>query len=166
LHLPISVCGEARGKISGFIAGVFPFFTLAQYYAYEARSHGIVLGWCGLALLCWQRGTEGRARYFWLGGFGLSLLGALLTHVYAVYLLVPFVVVEIYNVMDKKRPDWGNLAVMALILTSLALAVYLPLFRAYRSTMPSTFLAVSHDLFQHFLIDVIGPATIVLFCCF
>lgn len=151
------------GKISGFIAGVFPFFTLVQYYAYEARSHGIVLGWCGLALLCWQRSAEGRARYFWLGGFGLSLLGALLTHVYAVYLLVPFVVVEIYNLVDKKRPNWGNLAIMATILTSVTFAVYLPLFRAYRTTMPATFLAASHDLFQRFLIDVIGPATIVLF---
>ena len=36
------------GVTSGFIAGAFPFFTLAQYYAYEARAHGIVLGWCGL----------------------------------------------------------------------------------------------------------------------
>src|ERR1035438_5979616 len=34
------------GMISGFIAGAFPFFTLAQHYAYEARAHGIVLGWC------------------------------------------------------------------------------------------------------------------------
>src|ERR1700733_13984129 len=115
------------GIVSGFIAGVFPFFTLAQYYAYEARAHGIVLGWCGLALVCWQRNAEGRARYFWLAGFGLSLLGALLTHVYAVYLLVPFAVVEIYNLIDKKGPNWGNLAVLALALASVTLTVYLPL---------------------------------------
>ena len=151
------------GIVSGFIAGVFPFFTLAQYYAYEARAHGIVLGWCGLALVCWQRNAEGRARYFWLAGFGLSLLGALLTHVYAVYLLVPFAVVEIYNLIDKKRPNWGNLAVMALALASVTLTVYLPLFRVYRTTVPMNFKASSYGSFGRFLIDVIGPATVILF---
>jgi hypothetical protein len=150
------------GIIAGFIAGLFPFFTLAQYYAYEARAHGIVLGWCGLALVCWQRNAEGRARNLWLGGFGLSLLGALLTHVYAVYLLVPFVGVEIYNVINKRRPNWGNLAVMALALISVTSAVYLPLLRVYRTTMPATFFPASHDLFQRFLINVVGPALIIL----
>jgi hypothetical protein len=151
------------GIISGFIAGVFPFFTLAQYYAYEARAHGIVLGWCGLALVCWQRNAEGRARYFWLAGFGLSLVGALLTHVYAVYLLVPFAVAEIYNLIDKKRPNWGNLAVMALALASVTLTVYLPLFRVYRTTVTMNFKAPSLGSLPRFLIDVIGQATIILF---
>jgi hypothetical protein len=149
------------GMIPGFIAGVFPFFTLAQYYAYEARAHGILLGWCGLALVCWQRNAEGRAKYLWLGGFGLSILGALLTHVYAVYLLVPFAVVEIYNLIDRRRPNWGLIAVMLLVLGPVTLAVYLPLFRAYHATMPSNFFLVSHDVFQRFLGNVIGPATII-----
>jgi hypothetical protein len=150
------------GVLSGFIAGAFPLFTLVQYYAYEARAHGIVLGWCGLSLVCWQRNAEERGRYLWLAGFGLSLLGALLTHVYAVYLLVPFAVVEIYNLIDERRPNWGNLAIMALALTSVTVAVYLPLFRVYRTSMPAIFFAASHDLFQRFLTDAIGPSLMIL----
>jgi len=148
------------GVISGFIAGAFPFFTLAQYYAYEARAHGIVLGWCGLTLVCWQMHEERRANHLWLVGFGLSLTGALLTHVYAIYLLVPFAVIEMYNLF-RKSPDWRVIAVMGLIFTSVTLAVYLPLFRAYRSTMTPTFFAASHDVVQRFMVNVIGPATVV-----
>jgi hypothetical protein len=162
-----SVClfffvARRAGIISGFIAGAFPFFTLAQYYAYEARAHGVVLGWCGLALVCWQRNAEGRARNLWLAGFGLSLMGALLTHVYAVYLVAPFVVVELYNLLSKRLVNWGILGVMALAFASVTLSVYLPLFRMYRVAVPPTFFPASHDLLQHFLVNVIGPATIVL----
>ena len=34
---------------------------------------GSSLGWCGLALVCWQRSAEGRAKNIWSAGFGLSL---------------------------------------------------------------------------------------------
>jgi hypothetical protein len=153
---------KRAGVIAGFIAGVFPFFTLAQYYAYEARAHGIVLGWCGLALVCWQRNAEGRLRYLWLGGFGLSLLSALLTHVYAVYLLVPFALVEVYNILTRGRPNWGVLATMSLAFGSVTLAVYVPLFRVYRTNMPANFFGAAHDSFQRFMIDAIGPALMIL----
>ena len=116
------------GVISGFIAGTFPFFTLAQYYAYEARAHGIVLGWSGLTLVCWQRSAEGQARNLWLAGFWLCLLGALLTHVYAVYLLFPFGLVELYNLF-RGRPSVGNVAALVSAPVLVTVAVYLPLFR-------------------------------------
>ena len=150
------------GVVSGFIAGIFPFFTLAQYYAYEARAHGIVLGWCGLALVCWQRNAEGRAKNLWLAGFGLCLVGALLTHVYAVYLLFPFALVELYSLFRRGRPDWGIVAALALALISVTVTVYLPLFRVYRASVPATFFPGSHDLIQRFLVAVIGPAIGVL----
>jgi hypothetical protein len=150
------------GVIPGFIAGIFPFFTLAQYYAYEARPHGIVLGWCGLALVCWQRNAEGGKKYLWLAGFGLSLVGALLTHVYAVFLLFPFALVELYGLFYRKQPNWGVLGAMALALTSVIAAVYLPLFRMYRASVPQSFHAGSYDVFQRFLVDGFGPAIIIL----
>ena len=153
------------GMISGFIAGSFPFFTLAQYYAYEARAHGIVLGWCGLALLCWQRSDEGRARYLWLAGFGLSITAALLTHIYAIYLLVPFAVAEAYSLFTKGQPRWSIVVVMAFVATSVILMVYLPLLLSYRRAMSATSAIVapaSHDLFNKFLVQVLGPATMIL----
>ena len=149
------------GVVSGFVAGVFPFFTLAQYYSYEARAHGIVLGWCGLALVCWQRNAEGRSKHLWLAGFGLALLGALLTHVYAVYLLFPFVLVEFYNLLHR-RLNWGIIAAVLSVLVVVTMTVYLPLFRMYRATVPTTFRPGSHDLFQRFVVNAIGPALPVL----
>ena len=150
------------GVVCGFIAGVFPFFTLAQYYAYEARAHGIILGWCGLALLCWQRNAEGRAKYLWLAGFGLSLVGALLTHVYGIYLLVPFAGVEFYSFLKRDRPNWGIICAMLLAVVPVIAAVYLPLFRIYRATVPTSFLVPNHEVFQSFLVAVFGPAISVL----
>ena len=150
------------GVICGFIAGVFPFFTLAQYYAYEARAHGLILGWCGLALLCWQRNADGGAKYLWLGGFGLSLLGALLTHVYAIYLFVPFAVVELYNLLKRDRVNWGIIGAMVLTLVPVVAVVYLPLSRNYLRSVPANFFPAYYEVLQGFLVAAIGPAISVL----
>ena len=142
---------------------MFPFFTLAQYYAYEARAHAIVLGWCGLTLVCWQRTAEakGRSKYVWLAGFGVFLIGALLTHVYAVFLIFPFALVEIYNLF-RRQANWGIIATMGSAFIFVVVFVYLPLFRMYRATVPSTFRPASHDLLQQFLENTFGPAVFVL----
>jgi hypothetical protein len=151
------------GLASGFIAGMFPFFTLAQYYAYEARAHAIVLGWCGLTLVCWQRTGEapGKSKYAWLAGFGVCLAGALLTHVYAVFLIFPFALVELCNLI-RRRPNWGIIATMGSAFIVIVVFVYLPLFRTYRANVPSTFHGASHDLLERFLENTFGPAVLIL----
>ncbi len=149
------------GGVSGFIAGAFPFFTLVQYYAYEARAHGIVLGWCGLALVSWQGYKSGRNKHLWLAAFALSLVGALLTHVYAVYLLFPFVLVEVFAFLRAGRPNWLVLATMALVFISVVGVVYLPMSRVYRKSVLAVFSPATHDLFQKFMIEVIGPSLVI-----
>ncbi len=150
------------GPLPGFIAGTFPFFTLVQYYAYEARAHGISLGWCGLALVCWQRRREDESG-LWLVAFGFSLLGALLTHVYAVYLIIPFALVEVVELFGKRRVDWGIVIMMAVVSSGVVALVLVPLIREYRNAaMPTTFFPASHDIFQRFLVNTIGPATPIL----
>jgi hypothetical protein len=121
------------GPVCGAIAGMLPFFTLAQYYAYEARAHGIVLGWCGLALITWQKLVTGRNQRMWLLGFAISCVGALLTHIYAVYLLVPFALVELYNLLARKRVNLGVIITLAVALLAVALFVYVPLFHMYKA---------------------------------
>lgn len=148
------------GPLGGFIAATFPLFTLVQYYSYEARAHGISLGWCGLALVCWQRHSERRTKGIWLIGFACSLAGALLTHVYAVYLIVPFVLVESYCWLRNGRADWGVLGVLAIVFSSIVGLVFLPLVRGYRNAaMPVTFFPVSYGIIQQFVMDILGPAT-------
>jgi hypothetical protein len=41
---------------------LFPLITNAYPYAYEARPYGLLLGFCGLSLLCWQSAAEGQSR--------------------------------------------------------------------------------------------------------
>jgi 4-amino-4-deoxy-L-arabinose transferase-like glycosyltransferase len=149
------------GPWSGFVAGVLPFFTLVQYYAYEARPHGLVLGWCGLMLVLWQRAKEGRKRALWLTAFGLCMSGALLTHVYAVYLIFPFAAVELYELLSRRAVDWGALAATFLPL-SVAAPIYLPLFRVFRKLVARVFFPAAHNAIQGFFIETIGPAGLVL----
>ena len=148
--------------MSGLVAGAFPFFTLAQYYAYEARAHGMVLGWCGLALVCWQGSAEARARHLWLVGFTVSLMGALLTHVYAVYLLMPFAIVELCSLLCKDSIRWDIVAILTAVFTSVAWIVYLPLVHNYQTVaMPPNYFPASHDLIQRFLVNAVGPAIVI-----
>jgi hypothetical protein len=153
--------GRRAGRLGGCIAGLFPFFTSAQYYAYDARPHGITLGWCGLALVCWQRTAKERSRHLWLAGFALSLVGATMTHVYAIYLLVPFALVELFGLLFKKRRvNWGIVSTIALTL-ALAIGVYLPMVRAFWSMLPGGSFAVQSAL-PLFFVNLLGSANVVL----
>src|SRR5262245_6652550 len=44
----------------GLIAMLFALTTNACYYAFEARPYGLILGFSGIALLCWQSFLEER----------------------------------------------------------------------------------------------------------
>jgi len=136
----------------GFIAGLFPFFYACSVLRFTTpgltESTPRVV-WT--ALLCWQK-TEDVARVPVAYGFGLSPLGALLTHVYALYLLAPFVVVELYNLLNREQPNWGIVWATLLALATGDMARYIcHFFRIYRVNVPTTFEAASHDTVQHFL---------------
>jgi hypothetical protein len=51
LYRFVSLRSSALG---GLISMGFPMVTLAYWYAYEARPYALELGFCGVALLCWQ----------------------------------------------------------------------------------------------------------------
>ena len=148
------------GAIAGSIAALFPFFTLANYYAYEARPHGLVLGWCGLALLCWQMTTESKTKnYLWSLAFFASLVGAALTHVFAIYLLAPFGCAELFVFLRERRINWS--AVLPLIATPvIAVPIYLPMLRVYRLLFHQVGGLQQRplDVMQAFLSSLLDPA--------
>jgi hypothetical protein len=153
------------GDIAGFVAGIFPFFTTVKYYAYEARPHGITLGWCGLALICWQRSHEERTKAFWLTGLGLSFAGALLTHVYAVYMVLAFAAAEIYLLIRNRRANWGIILAIALPFAGV-LPLYLSLTRTYRATIPTTFApASSHEILRPVFTDKLALSFLIFLFC-
>lgn len=150
------------GPMLGCVAALFPVFTLAHAYAYEARPHGAVLGWCGLMLVCWQRAREGRTLSIWTLAFGLSWLAALLTHVYAIYLFVPFVAIEVLSVTKRWRLHAGILVAL-LIPPACVFPLYLRMSRAYRAATSVGGLHIHpYEVLQQYLLAVVGPALVIL----
>lgn len=120
------------GLLAGAIAMVLPTLTGAFYYAYEARPHGIVLGFTGLALVCWQMSLERPGHRRWLVAFSACLLGAALMHCYAVLLAMPFGAAELVSAVQRRRidiPRWIALIAPA----SIASFTYIPLLFSYRT---------------------------------
>ena len=150
------------GPVYGCVAALFPIFTLAHNYAYEARPHGSVLGWCGLMLVCWQRAREGRNLSIWTFAFGLSWLAALLTHVYAIYLLPPFLAIEVFSVARRWRLHAG--IVIALLIAPVCVArLYMRMAHTYRAATSVGGLHIHpYEVLQQYLVAVVGPALVIL----
>ncbi|MBV9267507.1 MAG: glycosyltransferase family 39 protein [Acidobacteriaceae bacterium] len=131
------IVGRRVGLVGGVIALLFPLCTLAAYYACEARSHGIVLGFFGLSLVCWDELQVSRRNRWWQAGFALTLGAALLTHCYAILILLPFAVIELWRVLRVRHVDWGMWAAL-LIPAVVAVLCFVPLSSAYRVNLAST----------------------------
>lgn len=96
---------KRSSALYGFAAMLFPLVTAAYSYAYEARPYGIVLGFCGLSLLCWQSAAEGRYRKLSLIGLALSFGAAVSSHYYAVLLIFPLALGEVARSFLQRRLD-------------------------------------------------------------
>jgi hypothetical protein len=116
---------------------LFPVITTAYFYAYEARAHGIVLGYCGVALVCWQASAaKSERRLIWLLGLGGALTSALLTHPYAVLLFIPLISGELARAVRVRRVDWPIWVTFAA--SSTGVLVSIPLLHALRRVTANT----------------------------
>jgi Dolichyl-phosphate-mannose-protein mannosyltransferase len=101
---------KRSSALYGFVAMLFPLITTAYDYAYEARPYGLVLGFGGFALLCWQSAAEAYARKLSLVGLAVSLAAAVSSHYYGVLLFFPLAVGEMVRSCSRRRldlPVWG-----------------------------------------------------------
>lgn len=120
------------GLLGGWIAMVLPTLTGAYFYAYEARPHGLVLGFCGMALTCWDM-LEERRGWFWLVAFAVCLEAALFSHTFALLLVVPFGFAELYRTVEQRHIAWDRW--IALVLPVIvAVSIFVPLFWSYTHT--------------------------------
>jgi hypothetical protein len=117
-------------KPYAFAAMLFPLLTSGYWYAQEARSYGLELGFLGIALLAWQSSTSPNRPAWMVLVFTLALAGALLVHCYAVIAVVPFLVAESFRTYRNRRVDWA--IVLSFCLLSPIIFVYLPLFSALK----------------------------------
>jgi hypothetical protein len=109
------------GMLAVWISGAYP-------YAYEARPYGLVLGFCGLALVCWQAATEHMRRRLALVGLFAALAGAVASHYGAVMLVFPLALGELVRSISRRKVDWP--VWLAFCGAGLPLLVFFPLLRA------------------------------------
>lgn len=126
----VSIRSSALG---GIVSMLFPLVTGASWYAYDARSYGAVLGFGGVALICWQGAAmRSERRLGWLVGLAGALACAMLTHSYALLLFIPIGCGELARSVSRKRVDWPVWA--AIIIASAAMV---PSFMLLRSVISS-----------------------------
>lgn len=95
------------GTVFAFAAMCFPPITAAYGYASEARPYGLVMGFCGLAAVCWQSATSARRRKAALAGLALAAAGLALSHCYSVLIFVAFAAAELLRLFRRRRADWA-----------------------------------------------------------
>lgn len=146
------------GICCGFAAMILPLLTGAYAFASEARPYGMLLGLCGLALVAWQSAAEGRPRKLALFTLMLSLSLALLTHCYAVFMLIPFGLGELVRTISRRRTDWP--VWLCLAAPVLCVLSYFPLIGAMRqyTTLPGYFLRAKVSWIPEFYALFLGPA--------
>lgn len=121
---------KRSSALYGFAAMLFPLVTKAYSYAYEARPYGIVLGFAGVSLVCWQSAVEEHYRKLSLVGLAVSLAAAVSCHYYAILLLFPLAVGEAVRSCFRRRldlPIW-----VALGMSTTPLLLFLPLIQRAR----------------------------------
>lgn len=127
-------CFVARrsSALYGFVALLFPLVTGAYYYASEARPYGVVLGFSGLALVCWQQAADEYRRPLSLCCLALSLAGALSNHYYAVFVFLALVAGEAARTLARRRVDgavWAAFGMAAVV----PILLFLPLIQQARA---------------------------------
>jgi hypothetical protein len=118
-------------SLYGLAAILFVLTTGAYYYAFEARPYALVLGFSGLALICWQSLAEGKRRALSLIGLALTLAAAVACHYYAVLVLIPFACGEAARTLARRRADIPAWAALAASLAPLL--IFLPLIKSARA---------------------------------
>jgi len=115
----------------GLIAMTFPLVTAAFEYAYEARPYALVLGFCALALCCWQTAARDRFRSLSIPGLGFSIAAAISCHYYAVLGIGAILLGECVRTIGRKKLDVS--VVLACIFGFVPLLLFAPLIHAARS---------------------------------
>ena len=143
----------------GYAAAVLPWCSGAYVLATEARPYGLMLAFSALALLCWQEGLEQKRKWWSLPGVTLALACALLSHCYAVLVLIPFGIAEITRAYVSKRADFRMWAAVVLPVT--CVAIYLPLMANLKPyVFDSYFFKVPWTALPQVYEYLVGPALI------
>ena len=159
----ICLFGFAVRRVNMFfalVAMLLPFATLGRSYSFEARNYGMMLGFCGVALLSWQTAATGHKRVLSLLGLSLGIGGALLCHYFAVLIYLPLAGAEALRSLRPRKFDkaiWAAFIVGAVPLVA-SLAWIMHLTRANQHAV----VQVSLQDYLWFYLQVFPSSVIVL----
>ena len=114
-------------SIYALAGALYPMVTFPYFYSSEGRPYGLLLGFMGLIVLCWQSRIRRPGSKAWLWILGIASLGACFTHYYALVLIYPVVLGECVRTLQRRKLDLGVWA--ALLSGAVAIPVQLPLIR-------------------------------------
>lgn len=126
----------------------------AFYYAVEARPYALLFMSCSWLLVGWdgairQRPEGGHDRRLSLSLVALASAGLFAAHAFGVFSLLPFLGAEAMRWRRRRRPDFALWA--ALLLPSLLMLSYIPLFETYQRVLfPHPFEASLPKLGKYF----------------
>jgi hypothetical protein len=107
-------------------AGALFFMATAAFdYSFEGRSYALVLGFCALSLLAWQRAVEGIHKSWSAVGLALALAAGLASNYFAVLAFFPIAAGELLRDVRLRKVEWRVWLAMAV--AGLTLLAYLPL---------------------------------------
>ncbi len=153
-----SFLGRKLGTPLGLVGALFLATGVAYPYAFEARPYGLMLGFVGLAFVGWQRATDDREKSL-LGLFLLVLggLGALLSHVFALFAWMILILAELVRATKCRRLNWPVL--LALLFPLIAVLTYIPLIRTHAvSYFPVAFQPNLNTMVSYYIVIFIQPA--------
>jgi hypothetical protein len=118
--------GFAARRVNIFFALsalLLPFVTSGAPYSVEARSYGMMLGFCGIALISWQAAAAEKKRALALAGLLFGIGGAVLCHYYAVLIYLPLAGGEAFRSWRTRRIDKAIWAAFLLGVTPLVVSL-------------------------------------------
>ncbi len=131
-------------------------------YATEARPYALLMMFFSILLLCWDVAISSERRYLALWGAAIANLGMFSAHVFAPFSLLPFLAAEAVRFRRTRKPDFPLWA--ALLLPTVAIAFYIPLFHGYAAIYFPPMFQASLGRIPHFYydaIDVVGVALLL-----
>jgi hypothetical protein len=115
----------------GALGMLLPLLTTARIFAVEAKPYGALLGWTGIALICWRGTAPGSKHRGWaLAGLAAALACATSSHFFGALLGFPILAGETARWFRCRRIDWASLAVLSC--NYLPLLFFIPILRASR----------------------------------
>ena len=106
LCLYLLVQKRLQSAAYGALAVLVFWSTNAFYFAAEARPYGLILAFFGLAMLAWGRGS--------VLALGFAVAGMMLSHFFAVFFLMPFLIAELVRFRQTRKVDWAVISALLL----------------------------------------------------